>query len=73
MENLPRVLPGYYHHRGTIPYDSRCCRVYNGPNGSNPIPNGYASASLSRPLDYGEKQIQQRCAIGPAFSCVIMK
>lgn len=67
MEKLPRVLPGYYRNRGIMPYDYQCCRIYNGPNGKNPIPNGYGAPALARPLDYGENQVRQRCGISPPY------
>ena len=67
MEHLPKILPGYYRNRGIVPYDRQCCQVYKGPSGKNPIANGYGSASLERPFDYGENCDLQRCGIAPMF------
>ena len=67
MEHLPKVLPGYYWNRGVMPYDAQCCQIYSGPNGKNPIPNGYGAPSLAPPLDYGENQVQARCGVAPSY------
>ena len=67
MEQLPKILPGYYRNRGILPFDNQCCRIYKGPNGRNPIPNGYGSSSILLPLDYGENQTKQRCGIIPSY------